>query len=159
MSDPMAMAQAMMAFQRQAAEEIRACKEALAAAGRTFSPELEAEIATQAAAHTGPESEPSPELIAQSADTAKRAMEAVYPENGFAPDDPRIAPIEGVSMPLYAIACKAIGWSTDEQFQARVASALGIDPDVWQRVGAQIRQRVTEDVVVAAYYGQLFVAA
>src|SRR4051794_23472041 len=112
--DPMAMAQAVMAIQRQAGEEMQACRNALAAAGRGFSSEDQAEIAAQAAAHPFPEgydpnAAPSPELMAQSEEVAKRTMEAEYPENGFAPDDPRLAPIEGVSMPLYAMAAKAIG--------------------------------------------------
>ena len=164
MPDPMAMAQAMMAFQRQAGEEIRACKDALVAAGKGFSADDEAEIARQAAAHPFPEgydpnAEPSPELVAQSEATAKKAMKAVYPENGFPPDDPRVAPIEGVPIPLYAMACKAIGWSTDEQFRTRVAGALGIDAGVWARVAEQWQHRITDDIVLSAYFGQLFVAA
>ena len=164
MSDPMAMANAMMAFQRQAGEQIRACKEALATEGRAFSPEIEAEIATQAAAHPFPESydpnaTPSADLVAESEAVAKRAMEAVYPENGFPPDEPRLAPIEGVSIALYAIAAKTIGWSTDEQFIAKIVGALGIDPAAWTGVAQQWRDRIVPDIVLSTYYGQLFVAA
>ena len=160
----MAMAEAMMAFQRQAAEAISACRAQLRASGHGFSPEDEAEIAAQAAAHPFPEgydpnAAPSPDLVAQSEETAKRAMEATYPRDGFAPDDPRIAPIAGVPIALYAIAAKAIGWSTDEAFRARVVAALGIDGDAWKQAMDGFTQRVKDDIVVAAYYGQLFVAA
>jgi len=159
----MQMAQAVMAIQRQAGEKMRACKDALAAAGRGFSPEVEAEIAAQAAAHPFPEgydpNAPSPDLVAQSEAVAKRTMEAVYPENGFPPDDPRLEPIDGISIELYALAAKAIGWSTDEQFSARIVGALGFDAEVWKRVSQQWRDRITDDVVLSLYYGQLFVAA
>jgi len=162
--DPMAMAQAVMAIQRQAGEEMQACKNAVAAAGRGFSSEDQAEISAQASAHPFPEgydpnAPPSAELTAESEAVAKRAMEAEYPENGIPPDDPRLAPIDGVSMPLYAMAAKAIGWSTEEQFIGRVVSALGIDPAAWTGIAQQWRDRITPDIVLSMYYGQLFVAA
>lgn len=160
----MAIGRAMMAFQQQAAVEITACKDALAAAGKGFSAEDEAEIAAQAAAHPfppgyDPDAAPDPQLVAESEAVAKRAMEADYPENGFPPDDPRLAAIEGVSIQQYAIAAKAIGWSTDEQFIARVVTALGIDAAEWTGIAQQWRDRIVPDIVLSAFYGQLFVAA
>ena len=158
------MAQAMMAFQRQAAEQIAACKESLAASGHGFSDDDRAAIAESAAAHPypagyDPNAGASPEIVAQSEAVAQKAMSAEYPKDGFPADDPRIQPIEGVSMPLYAIAAKAIGWNTDPAFGQRIAAALGVDPEVWARVSAGWTARVSDDVVVAAFFGQLFNAA
>ena len=162
--DPMEMAQAMMAFQRQAGEQMAACKAQLAASGLGFSDVDKAAIAESVAAHPYPEGyDPnagaSPELVAQSEAVAQKAMTAEYPKDGFADDDPRIQPIEGVSMPLYAMVCKTVGWNTDPAFGQRIAGALGIDPDVWTRASTAWSARVTDDIVLSAFFGQLFNAA
>jgi hypothetical protein len=83
-------------------------------------------------------------------------MEAVYPPEGLAPDDPRLAPVEGVTLALLAIGAKAIGWSTDEAHIDRVAAALGVERAAWDRAAAELRARVAGDVVLGAFYGQLF---
>jgi hypothetical protein len=162
--DPMEMASAMMAFQRQAAEQIPACRAELEAAGHGFSDEDRAAIAESAAAHPfpagyDPNAPASPEMVAQTEAVAQKAMSAEYPKDGFPADDPRVQPIEGVSMPLYAIASKAIGWNTDPAFGQRIAAALGVDPEVWARVSAGWNARVADDVVLGAFFGQLFNAA
>ncbi|WP_421121506.1 hypothetical protein ACE2AJ_09200 [Aquihabitans daechungensis] len=87
---------------------------------------------------------------------ARRAMEAEYPEGGFQPDDPRLAPIEGVTLAMAALAAKLIGWSTDPADTERAARGLGIPTDVYERAAAAWSERVREDVVLAAFYGQLF---
>ena len=160
----MEMAQAMMAFQRQAAEQIAACKAQIEAAGHGFSDDDRAAIAASAAAHPYPEgydpnAAASPEMVAQSEAVAQKAMTAEYPKDGFADDDPRIQPIEGVSIATYALAARAIGWNTDPAFGQRIAAALGVDPSVWARVTAGWTERVSNDVVVGAFFGQLFNAA
>ena len=162
--DPMDVAAAMMAFQRQAAEQIPACHAAIEASGHGFSDDDRAAIAESAAAHPypagyDPNAPASPEMVAQSEEVAKKAMAAEYPKDGFSPDDPRIQPIEGVSMPLYAIACKAIGWNTDPAFAQRIATSLGIDPEVWTRASTAWNARVADDIVLGAFFGQLFNAA
>src|SRR5688500_17040569 len=121
----MAMAQAVMAFRSQAAEWLRTTKESLAAAGRGFSADDLAAIEASAAAHPypegyGPDAQATPEQLAQAQEVARRSMSAEYPPNGFPTDDPRLAPVEGVTLALHAIAGKAIGWSTDDALVDRV---------------------------------------
>lgn len=160
----MAMANSIMAMRSQAEAWIAVTKEALAVAGRGFTPaDLEA-IAASAAAHPfppgyGPGTETPVADVAAAQELAKRAMDAVYPPGGLAPDDPRLAPVEGVTLALAAMGAKAIGWSTDDADIDRVVAALGVDRAVWDRATPVLRQRVTDDVVLSAFYGQLFSAA
>ena len=98
----MGVAAAMMAFQRQAAEQIQACNAPL----------------------------------------------AEYPTDGFTGDDPRVQPVEGISIAHYAIAGRAIGWSTDSAFIERVTAALGMDVAQWERVSAVWIQRIRDDIVL-----------
>ena len=159
------MAQAMMAFQRQAAEQLAATKAQLQAAGLGFSPDDEAAIAAAAAANPFPagydaNTVSSPEMVAKAQEVAQRAMNAEYPPNGMPDDDPRVAPIEGVTLPMFAIGAKAIGWAAeDTALQERVARALGVEPDVYRRASEAWAARMAEDVVLAAFYGQLFAQA
>ena len=160
------MANSIMAMQGQAAAWLASTKAALAAAGHGFTAEDEAAIAASHAAHPVPESGPGSEadggtaaLEGDARDLARRAMEADYPEGGFQPDDLRLAPVEGVTLAMAAMAAKAIGWSTDDADYARAARALGLDEDVYRRAAAVWRDRVAADVVLAAFYGQLFVQA
>lgn len=159
--DPMKVAAAMMAFQRQAAEAVAATRAELVARGLGFDPDLVAAIAAEAAANPEPPAyDPSdPAVVAQAQEVARQAMEADYPEDGFAPDDPRLAPVDGMTIVVAAMAAKAIGWSTDVGHRDRVAAALGFDGDTYQRAAAGWQARVAADVVLAAYYGQLFAAA
>ena len=155
------MAQAVMAFRTQAAEWLRTTKESLAASGRGFSADDLAAIAASAAAHPypeghGPDAQATPEQLAQAQEVARQAMTAEYPPNGFPTDDARLAPVEGVTLAMHAIAAKAIGWSTDDAFIDRVATALGIDPATFRRATEEWSRRCREDVVLATFYGQLF---
>jgi hypothetical protein len=152
---------AIMAFQAQARAQLDACRAELAAAGRGFSADDVAAIAASAAANPypagyGPGAESKPADVAAAQDMAKRAMEADYPEDGLAPDDPRLAPVEGVSLALCAIGAKAMGWSTDPAFRERIAHALGFEIEPWDRACADLSARVQSDVVLATFYGQLF---
>lgn len=158
MADMMSQAAAMMAFRRQAAEQLQACNAALAARGLGFSADDRAAIAASAAAHSGydPNAQASPELIAAAREAGARAAAAEYPRDGFASDDARLQPVEGISIAHYAIAARAIGWSTDPAFIERVTAALGMDVAQWERVMAAWNQRFTDDIVLAAFYGQLY---
>lgn len=155
----MRMASSIMAMQGQAAQWLASTRAALAAAGHGFTEADQAAFAASAAAHPKPDlddvGDPAT-LEAQAREVARQAMDADYPEGGFAPDDPRLAPIEGVTMAMAAIAAKAVGWSTDPADTARAARCLGVDPEVYERAGAAWSERVRHDVVLAAFYGQLF---
>lgn len=155
MPDPMDTARAMQAFMRQAPELMAVCRADLAGSGHGFSPDDLAAIAASAAAN--PDPPPTDPAVIQEA--AARAASAVYPPDGFAADDPRLAPIDGVSLALYALGSKAIGWATDDAITDRVATALGVEPDRWRRASAAWNERVAADMVLGAFYGQLFVAA
>src|SRR3954466_7573989 len=138
-----------MAFQRQGVEQVEACKAELAAAGRGFTREDEAAIAASAAANPypagyGPGTEASPADVAAAQDVTARVMAADFPEGGLAPDDPRLALVEGVSPAMCAIGAKAIGWSTDPAFTERIVHALGVEVEQWDRACAVLRARVQE---------------
>ena len=93
-------------------------------------------------------------------EAAAKATGAEYPTDGFAgDDDPRLQPVEGISIAHYAIAGRAIGWSTDTALIERVTAALGMDAAQWERVSAVWIQRIRDDIVLAAFYGQLFAQA
>lgn len=153
------MANSFMAMQGQAAQWLTSTKAALEAAGHGFTPEDLEAIAAAAAAHPVPEVDAiggQAGLEASGRDLARRAMEADYPEGGLRPDDPRLEPIEGVTLAMVAIAAKVIGWSTDPVDTDRAVRGLGLDHDVYQRAAAAWQARVADDVVLAAFYGQLF---
>ncbi len=158
----MRMAGSIMAMQGQAAQWLASTRAALAASGHGFTPEDQAAFAASAAAHPQPEpadvGDPAA-LEAEAREVARQAMEAEYPEGGFAPDDPRLAPIEGVTMAMAALAAKAVGWSKDPADTARAARCLGLDADVYERAAAAWSERVRRDVVLAAFYGQLYAQA
>ena len=158
------MANAMMAFQSQAQAWIGSTRAALSHAGHGFSSDDLAAISASAAAHPVPEgpdasAEAQASQAAAARDLARQAAEAVYPPNGFDPSDPRLAPVEGVSLALAAMGARAIGWSTDDAHIDRVVAALGVDREVWDRAAPVLRERVAGDVVLAAFYGQLYAAA
>lgn len=162
--NPMDIASAMMAFQRDAVAQIGACKAELAASGRGLTADDRAAIAAAAAAQPfppgyDPNAPATPVDVAAAQAVAAKAMSADYPKDGFADDDPRVQPIEGVSLALFAIGAQAIGWSTDPALISRVSAALGIDPVVWERATGAWSVRIADDIVVAAFYGQLFAQA
>ena len=153
------MASSIMAMQAQAAQWLASTRAALAASGHGFTPDDDAAFAASALAHP----EPAPEQVgdpaaleAEAREVARQAMEATYPEGGFAPDDPRLAPIEGVTLAMAALGAKAVGWSTDPADLARAARCLGVEPAAYERAASAWRERVRADVVLAAFYGQLF---
>jgi hypothetical protein len=156
----MAMVEAMMAFQRQAGDQLRACAADLSAAGLGFSADDRAAIAAAARAHQGAAEAASSDDVEAAQDVASRALAAVYPPDGFPANDPRLKAVDGVSLPLYTLATRAIGWAgSDVLLVARVIGALGIDADRWTRASAAWTERIRTDVVLAAFYGQLFAQA
>jgi hypothetical protein len=157
----MAIGRAMQAIMAQAPQWLAAYKADLAARGLGFSADDVAAIDASAVAHplppSGGNSEADQEAIQRA--TAKVA-ETVFPEAGVDPNDPNVAPISGVSIPAYAVAAKAIGWaSEDTALVARVTDGLGITPSDWEAASKGWTQRLTDDMVVATMYGQLFNAA
>jgi hypothetical protein len=70
--------------------------------------------------------------------------------------DPRANQSRGLSFPAYAVAARAIGWAEDVALTARVMTALGHAPETWQAAIDGWTERITDDVVVATMYGQLF---
>ena len=159
--DPIAVGRAMQAIMAQAPQWFAAYRAELAAEGLGFSPEDVAAIEASALAHplppSGGNSEADQEAIARA--TAQVA-ETTFPEAGLDPNSPGVAPINGVSIPAYAVAAKAIGWANEDQALIdRVIAALGIARADWDAASAGWTQRLTDDMVVATMYGQLFNAA
>ena len=158
--DPMAMGRAMQAIMAQAPQWLAAYKAELAAKGLGFSAEDIAAIDASAVAHplppSGGNSEADQAAIARA--TAQVA-ETIFPEAGSTPTTPA-RPINGVSIPAYAVAAKAIGWASEDQaLITRVTAALGISAADWDAASKGWTQRLTDDMVVATMYGQLFNAA
>jgi hypothetical protein len=157
----MAVGRAMQAIMAQAPQWFAAYKAQLAQQGLGFSADDLAAIEASAVAHplppSGGNSEADQEAIARA--TAKVA-ETVFPEAGVDPNDPNVAAINGVSIVAYAVAAKAIGWANEDQaLIGRVTAALGISAADWEAASAGWTQRLTDDMVVATMYGQLFNAA
>ena len=155
------MGQAVLALRSQAAAWLESTKASLAAAGKGFTAEDVAAIEAAAAAQPypegyGPDTVATPEQQAAAQEMARKVMTAEFPPNGFPADDPRLAPVEGLSLALHAIAGKAIGWSTDDALVDRIAAALGLEPAAYRRASEEWARRLGDDVVLATLYGQLF---
>ena len=84
------------------------------------------------------------------------AIEAVYPETGFAPEDPRLTPV-GMPLVAYAVAARAIGWANeDDALIERVLKALGHTREDYDKAGDHWTPMLKQDMAVATLYGQLF---
>ena len=158
----MAMQRGLMAVRSQAEAWIDGYKAHLAAHGYGFTDDDLAAIAAEAAEHPVPEgtvpgAEPTTAEKASALKVAAKALAAEYPEQGFAGDDPRLAtPAGGIALVTYAVAARAIGWSTDRAFIERVVGALGHTGAEWDASVAEWTERITGDIVLAYLYGQLF---
>ena len=157
----MAVGRAMQAIMAQAPQWFAAYKAELAAQGLGFSADDIAAIDASAVAHPLPPSGGNSEADQAAIERATaQVAETVFPEAGVDPNDPGVAPINGVSIPAYAVAAKAIGWANEDQALIdRVITALGIGRADWDAASAGWTQRLTDDMVVATMYGQLFNAA
>jgi hypothetical protein len=157
--DPMAMARSVQAIMAQAGAWVTQYKSDLAARGLGFTAEDLAAIAASATAHPLPPGggqPPSADELAQMQRVQKAAMEAVYPENGFAPDDPRLAPV-GMPLVAYAVAARAIGWANeDTALVDRVLAALGCTRADYDTASSHWTPMLQQDMAIATLYGQLF---
>jgi len=155
--DPMAMSRAIQAIMAQAGAWVTQYKSELTTRGLGFSPDDMAAIAAAATAHPNPP--PVADAAGQAAEmeqVRQAALEAVYPEGGFAPDDPRLTPV-GMPLVTYAVAAKAIGWANeDTALINRVVAALGHTHDDYVKAGEHWTPLLKTDMAVATLYGQLF---
>ncbi|WP_431973518.1 hypothetical protein [Micromonospora haikouensis] len=73
------------------------------------------------------------------------------------PGDPRLIPIEGVGLELYARASKAAATrGLDEAGMARYAATLGVDPATWPAAVAGWNARMRGDMQLATHFGRLY---
>jgi hypothetical protein len=161
--DPMAMARAMQAIMSQAAAWVAAYKSDLAARGLGFSPDDLTAISASATAHPHPPGHeagtPTPADIEAAQRVQAQVAETVFPEAGFAPEDPRLAPA-GMPLVAWAVAARAIGWATeDPALVDRVLGALGHSRSDYDTATAHWTPMLTSDMAVATLYGQLFANA
>jgi hypothetical protein len=154
----MAMGRAIQAIMAQAGAWVAQYKTDLAARGLGFSPDDMTAIAASATAHPLPPggATPSEADAAEMQRVQKMAMEAEYPEGGFAPEDPRLVPV-GMPLVAYAVAAKAIGWANeDTALIDRVLKALGHTRADYDTAGNHWTPMLKTDMAVATLYGQLF---
>jgi hypothetical protein len=154
----MAMGRAMQAIMAQAAAWVAQYKTELTASGLGFTPDDMAAITASATAHPLPPggAMPSQADQAEMQHVQQLAMDTVYPETGFASDDPRLAPV-GMPLVAYAVAAKAIGWANDDTALAdRVVRGLGYSHDDYVKAGEHWTPVLKTDMAVALLYGQLF---
>ena len=154
------MARAMQAIMAQAAAWVTTYKSDLAAAGLGFTPDDLTVIAASATAHPLPAGHTTAEPTASELEDMQRvqklALETVYPETGFAPDDPRLVPV-GIPLVSYAVAARAIGWANeDTALIERVLTALGHTRADYDQASAHWTPMLKTDMAVATLYGQLF---
>jgi len=154
--NPLAKQRALLTLRDQAAQWIAAYKADLVASGHGFTPEDLAAVEASAAAHPLPSQQPGFGTKLSVIWVGLKATLKSYPAEGLREDDPRLAPVAGLSFPAYAVAASAIGWAQDPALTARVMAALGHAPATWQAAVDGWVERITHDVVVATMYGQLF---
>ena len=154
--NPLAKQRALMAMRDQAAQWIGAYKADIVARGLGFTAEDLAAVDASAVAHPVPTEEPGLGTKLSAVWVALKAIAQSYPADGLSEDDPRLAPVAGLSFPAYAVAARAIMWAEDPALNARVMAALGHPADSWQAAVDGWTERIKDDVVVATMYGQLF---
>ena len=156
MQNPLAKQRALLALRAQAAQWLAEYDAALVARGLGFSPE---DVAAVEASHQNravPTEKPGPLTFVSAAWVGLKATFKSYPGELRA-DDPKLAPVAGLSFPAYATAAAAIGWATDDAaLVARVTAALGVSPADWEVAIEGWTERIKDDVVIATMYGQLF---
>lgn len=151
------MGRAIQAIMAQAGAWVAQYRSELSARGLGFSADDLAAIAAAAAAHPVPPPAADPAAAAAEMEQVRQAaLTAEYPETGFAPDDPRLAPV-GMPLVAYAVAAKAIGWANeDDALVQRVVTALGHTRQDYDAAGAHWTPLLKSDMAVATLYGQLF---
>lgn len=155
--DPAATGRAIQAIMAQAGAWVAQYRSDLSARGLGFSPDDLAAIAAAAGAHPNPPPAADPAAAAAEMEQVRQAaLTAEYPETGFAPDDPRLAPV-GMPLVAYAVAAKAVGWANeDDALVQRVVTALGHTRQDYDAAGAHWTPVLRSDMAVATLYGQLF---
>jgi len=152
------MGRAIQAIMAQAGAWVAQYKSDLTARGLGFTPDDLAAIDASATAHPLPPggATASAADLAEMDQVRQAALETVYPEAGFAPEDPRLTPV-GMPLVAYAVAAKAIGWANDDAaLVERVLEALGHTRDDYTKAGDHWTSLLKTDMAVATLYGQLF---
>ena len=151
------MGRAIQAIMAQAGAWIAQYKTDLASRGLGFTPDDLAAIAASATAHPNPP--PVADAAGQAAEmeqVRQAALETVYPETGFAPEDPRLTPV-GMPLVAFAVAAKAVGWANeDAALIDRVVKALGHTREDYDKASDHWTPVLKTDMAVATLYGQLF---
>ncbi len=154
--NPLAKQRALLAMRDQAARWVTAYKADLVARGLGFTAEDMAAVEASAAALPLPSQKPGFGTKLSMVWVGLKAALQSYPLEGLREGDPGLAPVAGLSFPAYAVAARAIGWAEDPALTARVMAALGLPAESWQAAMDGWTERITDDVVVATMYGQLF---
>ncbi|MCW2766422.1 MAG: hypothetical protein JWO11_2381 [Nocardioides sp.] len=155
------MSRSMLAIMAQAPTMLATYRSDLTARGLGFDADDLAAVAAASTAHPFPAGhEPGAGPAAADVEAAQRVQAQVaattWPEAGVAPDDPRLAP-HGMSLVAFAVAARAIGWAGgDRALVERVAAALGHSAEQHDEASAWWTTQLTDDLVVATLYGQLF---
>jgi hypothetical protein len=156
--DPAAMGRAIQAIMAQAGAWIAHYKSDLTSRGLGFTPEDLAAVTASATAHPLPPggATASEADVAEMEQVRQAALETVYPETGFAPEDPRLTPV-GMPLVAFAVAAKAVGWANeDDALIDRVVKALGHTREDYDKAGDHWTPMLKTDMAVATLYGQLF---
>jgi len=156
MQNPLAKQRALLALRAQAAQWLAEYHAALVARGLGFTPEDVAAVEASRRARAVPTEKPGPLTFVSAVWVGLKATLKSYP-GALREDDPKLAPVAGLSVPAYASAAAAIGWAIDDAaLVARVTAALGVSPADWEAAIEGWTERIKDDVVIATMYGQLF---
>lgn len=152
------MGRAIQAIMAQAGAWVAAYKSDLTARGLGFTPDDLAAITASATAHGLPPggATASETDVAEMERVRQAALETVYPEMGFAPEDPRLTPV-GMPLVAFAVAARAVGWANeDDALIDRVVTALGHAREDYDQASDHWTPVLKTDMAVATLYGQLF---
>jgi hypothetical protein len=77
----------------------------------------------------------------------------------IAADDPRLAPIDGLSIETYARISKAAAAGLDRPSLLAYAAGLGVDEQTWDSASHAWTERMRGDMPLAVHFGNLYTAA
>jgi hypothetical protein len=72
------------------------------------------------------------------------------------PADPRLVPIEGVSIEMYARIAKVAAAGVDRASLVGYAAGLGISEQAWDSASFQWNERMRGDMPLAVHFGNLY---
>jgi hypothetical protein len=155
---PLGKQKALLTLRAQALRWVDAYKADVVARGLGFTTDDVTALETARSAHPGPSADDvSLGLRLRMLVVGLAAVLRPYPRDGLDEQDPRLAPVGGMSFAAYATAAAALGWaSEDPALVRRVTAALGHTPEDWDAAMAGWTERIEDDVVIATMYGQLF---